>query len=117
MLLVWEFLKLRGYLIGVLLIRILLFWVLYWGPLFSETPVWLEYLSVCSLTNLLTPLSKPNSLHSTRSASFRSPFEFLIDSCTFIYTEGLIQIVAGPLLKEPHSFYPGCVYLGDVKEP
>ena len=30
----------RGTLFGVLIIRILLFRVLYWGPLFSETPIW-----------------------------------------------------------------------------
>ena len=32
----------KGYLnyFGVLIIRILLFGVLYWGPLFSETPIW-----------------------------------------------------------------------------
>ena len=34
-----EFPKTRGTLFGVLIIRILLFRVLYWGPLFSETPI------------------------------------------------------------------------------
>ena len=35
----WEFPRIRGALfLGVLIIRILLFRVLYWGPLFSETP-------------------------------------------------------------------------------
>ena len=29
----------QGYLIWVLIIRILLYSVLYWGPLFSETPI------------------------------------------------------------------------------
>ena len=33
----WEFPKIRGTLFGVLIIRILLFGVLYWGPLLSET--------------------------------------------------------------------------------
>ena len=37
--LTWEFPKIRRYLIlGVLIVRILLFGVLYWGPLFSEPP-------------------------------------------------------------------------------
>ena len=35
----WEFPKTRGTLFGVLIIRILLFRVLYEGPLFSETPI------------------------------------------------------------------------------
>ena len=33
--------KIRGSLFGVLIIRILLFRVLYWDPLFSETPIWI----------------------------------------------------------------------------
>ena len=36
---IWEFPKIRGTLFWVLIIRILLFRVLYWGPLFSETPI------------------------------------------------------------------------------
>ena len=35
----WEFPKIRVPYLGVLMIRILLFRVLYWGPLFSETPM------------------------------------------------------------------------------
>ena len=36
----------KGYLnLGVLIIRILLFKVLYWGPLFSETPILLQLCS------------------------------------------------------------------------
>ena len=35
----WEFPEIRGTLFGVLIIRILLFRVLYWGPLFSESPM------------------------------------------------------------------------------
>ena len=39
--LTWEFPKIRGTSFGALIIvRILLFRVLYWGPLFSETPIW-----------------------------------------------------------------------------
>ena len=34
----WKFPKIRGTLLGGLIVRILLFSVLYWGPLFSETP-------------------------------------------------------------------------------
>ena len=34
----WDFPKIRAPYFGVLIIRILLFRVLYWGPLFSETP-------------------------------------------------------------------------------
>ena len=34
-----SFRKLGGTLFGVLIIRILLLRVLYWGPLFSETPI------------------------------------------------------------------------------
>ena len=34
----WDFPKIRVPYFGVLIIRILLFRVLYWGPLFSETP-------------------------------------------------------------------------------
>ena len=34
----WEFPKIRGTLFGALIVRILLFMVLYSGPLFSETP-------------------------------------------------------------------------------
>ena len=30
----------RGTIFGVLIMRILLFRVLYWGPLFSESPTW-----------------------------------------------------------------------------
>ena len=40
---IWEFPKIRGTLFccpSVLMIRILLFRVLYQGPLFSETPIW-----------------------------------------------------------------------------
>ena len=37
---IWEFPKMRGTLFGVPIVRILLFRVLYWGPLFSETPIW-----------------------------------------------------------------------------
>ena len=37
----WGFPKTRGTLFGVLIIRILLFRVLYLGPLFSETPLFL----------------------------------------------------------------------------
>ena len=36
---IWEFPKIRGTLFGVPIIRILLFRVLYQGPLFSETPI------------------------------------------------------------------------------
>ena len=36
--LTWEFPKIGEPYLGVLIIRILLFRVLYWGPLFSETP-------------------------------------------------------------------------------
>ena len=36
----WEFPKLGVPYFGDLIIRILLFRVLYWGPLFSETPTW-----------------------------------------------------------------------------
>ena len=36
----WEFPKIRATLFGVLIIRILLFEVLYQGPLFSETPTY-----------------------------------------------------------------------------
>ena len=35
----WEFPKLGVPYFGVLIIRILLFVVLYWGPPFSETPI------------------------------------------------------------------------------
>ena len=35
-----EFPKIGVPYLGVLTIRILLFRVLYWGPLFSETPIW-----------------------------------------------------------------------------
>ena len=37
---IWEFPKIRVPFLGVLIIRILLFRVLYQGPLFSETPIW-----------------------------------------------------------------------------
>ena len=38
---IWEFPKIRGVPdFGVLIIRILLFRVLYWGPQLSETPIW-----------------------------------------------------------------------------
>ena len=30
---VWEFPKIRGTLLGVLIIRIIIFWGLHWGPL------------------------------------------------------------------------------------
>ena len=36
----WEFRKLGLPYLGVLIIRILLFRVLYWGPLFSERNLW-----------------------------------------------------------------------------
>ena len=36
---IWGFPKIRGTLFGVLIIRILLFKLLYLGPLFSETPI------------------------------------------------------------------------------
>ena len=37
----WDFPKNRGVpYFGVLIIGILLFRVLYWGPLFSQTPMW-----------------------------------------------------------------------------
>ena len=39
---IWEFPKIRVPFLGVLIIRTLLFKVLYSGPLFSETPIWLE---------------------------------------------------------------------------
>ena len=39
---IWEFPKIRGTLFGVLIIRILLFKVLYLDPLFSETPILLK---------------------------------------------------------------------------
>ena len=35
----WDFPKIRVPYFGVLIVRILLFRVLYWGPLFSETPI------------------------------------------------------------------------------
>ena len=38
LLVMWEFPKIRGTLFWVLIIRIRLFRVLYWGPLFSENP-------------------------------------------------------------------------------
>ena len=38
-LVIWEFPKIREPYFGVLIIRILLFEVLYQGPLFSETPI------------------------------------------------------------------------------
>ena len=42
----------RGYLIlGALIIRILLFRVLYWGPLFSETPISLRCASLDNVKN------------------------------------------------------------------
>ena len=37
---IWEFPKIGVPYLGVLKIRILLFRVLCWGPLFSETPIW-----------------------------------------------------------------------------
>ena len=37
---IWDFPKIRGALFGVLIIRILQFMVLCWGPLFSETPIY-----------------------------------------------------------------------------
>ena len=38
---IWDFPKIRGGVpyFGVLMIRILVFRVLYWGPLFSEAPI------------------------------------------------------------------------------
>ena len=36
---IWDFPKIRVPYLGVLMIRILLFRVLYWGPLFSEAPI------------------------------------------------------------------------------
>ena len=42
---IWEFPKTRGTLFWGSLIRILLFQVLYWGPLFSETPISLSPVS------------------------------------------------------------------------
>ena len=38
---IWEFPKSGGTLSGVLVIRILLFRVLYYGPLFLETPIYI----------------------------------------------------------------------------
>ena len=40
--LMWGFPKIRVPYLGVLIIRILLFMVLYWGPLFSETTMLLS---------------------------------------------------------------------------
>ena len=37
---IWGFPKIGEYFFGVLTMRILLFKVLYEGPLFSETPIW-----------------------------------------------------------------------------
>ena len=40
-LIIWEFAKIRGVpYFGVPIIRILLFGILYWDPLFSETPIY-----------------------------------------------------------------------------
>ena len=44
---IWEFPKSGGTLSGVLVIRILLFRVLYYGPLFLETPI---YIYICVYT-------------------------------------------------------------------
>ena len=40
---IWEFPKIGVPYLGVLIIRILLFRVLYQGPLFSETPIYIDY--------------------------------------------------------------------------
>ena len=37
--LIWRFTKIRGTLLGVLVIRTIVFWGLYWGPLFWETTI------------------------------------------------------------------------------
>ena len=39
----WEFPKIRVPYLRVLIIGILVFSVLYWGPLFTETPTWLPF--------------------------------------------------------------------------
>ena len=44
-----SFRKVGGTLSGVLVIRILVFRVLYYGPLFSETPIYI-YMCVCVYT-------------------------------------------------------------------
>ena len=46
--------KIRGTLLGVLIIRILLFAVLYQGPLFSETPI-LIYFTAKVYTGYMEP--------------------------------------------------------------
>ena len=43
----WDFPKIRVPYLGVLIIRILLFRVLYWGPLFSETPKYKSLQNAC----------------------------------------------------------------------
>ena len=37
---IWEFPKIRGPSFGVLIIGILLFRIMFYGPLFSETPIY-----------------------------------------------------------------------------
>ena len=52
---IWDFPKIRVPYLGVLMIRILLFRVLYWGPLFSEPP----YVA-CRRKRSVIPLSRPH---------------------------------------------------------
>ena len=56
----WGFPKMGVPYSGVLIIRILLFRVLYWGPLFSETPTWSWKGSTVNPKKLETGL-RPNS--------------------------------------------------------
>ena len=37
---IWGFPKIRGTLLGVPIIRVIVYWGLYWGPLFRETTIW-----------------------------------------------------------------------------
>ena len=38
---IWEFPKIRGTFLGVPIIRIIVYWGLYWGPLtFGKLPYW-----------------------------------------------------------------------------
>ena len=46
---IWGFPKIRGTLLGVPIIRVIVYWGLYWGPLFRETTI-LETPEVGSLT-------------------------------------------------------------------
>ena len=65
---IWEFPKIRVPYFGVLIIRILLFGVLYEGPLFSETPIWCRMQSVTLNPTKCEHAISPNTcVHTARN--------------------------------------------------